>query len=127
MKGENIPAEAMCQIRVDFYTSKVPVHSYDKAFLAQELDAYANWGKAHNVPLFLGEFGAIRTSFENNRGGERWTQDMLDLLKERNLHFTYHDYHEGSFGLFYGDDTLPDEANANTALMDVFKTSLKTP
>ena len=124
MKGENIPETAVCQIRMDFYSSRVPVHPLDKAFLAQELDTYVAWGKTHNVPLFLGEFGVIRAAFENDRGGVRWVKDMLDLIEERNLHFTYHDYHEQSFGLYFGDDTLPDPENANTPLIELFTLEL---
>ena len=124
MKGENIPESAVCQIRMDFYSSRVPVQAMDKAFLAQELDAYVAWGEVHNVPLFLGEFGAIRAAFEDDRGGVRWVKDMLDLLDERNLHYTYHDYHEQSFGLYYGDDALPDPANANPPLIELFTSEL---
>ena len=75
------PAEASCRIRLDFFSSRAPVQASDKAFVAQELDAYVDWGKRHNVPLFLGEWGAIRFAFDNDRGGLRWVGDMLDLLR----------------------------------------------
>jgi hypothetical protein len=55
----------------------VPVQTRGKAFLEQELNAYLAWGKREKVPLFLGEFGAIRAAFAEDRGGERWTADML--------------------------------------------------
>jgi hypothetical protein len=77
------------------------------------------------VPLFLGEFGAIRQTFEADRGGLRWANDMLDLINERQLNFTFHDYHEVYMGLFYGDDSLPDPANSNRALLELFKSKLK--
>ncbi len=124
MKGEQIPAGAVCQVRLDFLSAQVPLHGWDKAFLAQEIDAYLAWAKHHGVPLYLGEFGAIRGSFDEDWGGLRWVEDMLDLLIERNLHFSYHDYHESNFGIYFGDDTLPDPNNANTGLIDLLTNKL---
>jgi endoglucanase len=124
MRGEQIPDGSTCQIRLDFFSSKVPVHARNRAFLAQELDAYAAWGEREHVPLFLGEFGVIRAGFEQDRGGIRWVQDMLDLLLERDLHFTYHAYHEEHFALYYGDGALPTPADANTALIELFRRKL---
>ena len=124
MKGENIPGAATCQIRLDFYSAEVPIQSWDKAFLAQELDAYIAWGKKQGVPLYVGEVGTIKASFEQDRGGLRWVADILDLLLDRNLHFAYHDYHENAFGLYFGDDTLPDPNNANTPLINLLTEKL---
>jgi endoglucanase len=128
MRGEHVPAQANCQVRLDFYTSRVPVQTRGKGFLEQELNAYLAWGKREKVPLFLGEFGAIRAAFEADRGGERWTADMLDLLAKNQLSFTYHDYHEDAFGMFFGDKGLPDPNNSNRALIQVFRDRLgRTP
>jgi endoglucanase len=124
MRGEKIPPEASCRIRLDFFSSRAPVLASDKTFLAQELDAYLAWGRRHNVPLFLGEFGAIRFAFEGDRGGLRWVGDMLDLLNARGLSFTYHAYHEDGFGLFRGGGALPDLAQANAPLIALFKEKL---
>ena len=50
---------------------------------------------------------------------------MLDLMRARKLHFTYHAYHEESFGLYRGKNgTLPDPANANTPLIELFTKQL---
>jgi endoglucanase len=124
MKGVQIPKEANCQLRLDFSSASVPVQGRDRAFLEQELNAYLAWGRREHVPLYLGEFGAIRATFDDDRGGARWTEDMLDLAAQNRLSFTYHDYHEQSFGLFFGDDTLPDPKNSNQALLDLFKRKL---
>jgi endoglucanase len=124
MRGERIPEQAVCQLRLDFSSSTVPVHARDRAFLEQELDAYVSWGKRERVPLFLGEFGAIKYAFEDDRGGLRWVNDMLDLLLERQLSFTYHDYHEDSMGIFIGDKGLPDPNHANQPLLDLFRQKL---
>lgn len=124
MKGQAVPVDAKCNVRLDLYASRVPLFAWDRAFLGYEIDGYVAWGKKNRVPLFLGEFGAVRQAFDAERGGVRWASDMIDLLNERGLHFTYHDYHEVHMGMFYGDDTLPDPANANTPLMDLFRSKL---
>jgi len=75
------------------------------------------------VPLFLGEFGAHRPCFENDRGGLRWVEDLLDLADERGLSFTYHDYHDDSFGLYVGNGPV-DPARGNDALIALFQRKL---
>lgn len=119
MRGEAIPATATCQIRLDFFSSEVPVHGSDKAFLAAALDRYVAWGHAHHVPLFLGEFGAIRYAFEGDHGGLQWVGDMLDLIEQRHLSFSYHAYHEDNFGLYRNGGALPSPDQANTALIEL--------
>lgn len=125
MKGEKLPPSANCKLRLDFMRARAPVHGRTKAFLEQELDAYAAWGKKYGVPLFLGEFGVIRQAFEDGRGGERWVADMLDLLLARKMSFTYHDYHEEHFGLYLGEGSLPADKQLNRPLYDVLKKKLK--
>ena len=120
MRGERPPADAVARIEIEFSASKVPVQARDKAYLEQELSAYLGWGKQQNVPLFLGEWGAIRTSFQADRGGIRWASDMLDLLLASRVSFTWHAYHERTFGLFDGDGALPRIEDANAPLLDLF-------
>ncbi len=127
MRGEKIPPEASCRIRLDFFSARAPVQASDKTFLAQELDAYVDWGRKHDVPLFLGEWGAIRFAFDDDRGGLRWVGDMLELLDARRLSFTYHDYHEDAFGIFRGGGALPDAARANAPLIELFTHRLAAP
>jgi len=126
MSGEKVPAEATCQIRLDFFSSPVPVHTSGRAFIEQEIDAYVAWGKREKVPLFLGEWGTIRASFDDDRGGLRWVADMLDVMRARGLHWTYHAYHEDAFGIYPGGGALPDPARANTPLIDLFTKKLRT-
>jgi endoglucanase len=126
MKGRDIPSGAECQLSLGFFSSKVPVHGLDRDFLAAELDAYVAWGRSQGVPLYLGEWGSIRQSFEGDRGGLRWAEDMLDLLAERRLHFAFHDYHEDGMGLYWGEGELPSPEHANQPLIDLFTRKLKT-
>src|SRR4029079_690457 len=76
------------------------------------------------VPLFLGEWGAIRASFDEDRGGLRWVSDMLESMGARELSFTSHAYHEDGFGLYRGAGALPDPARANAVLIDLFTKTL---
>jgi endoglucanase len=124
MSGEKVPPEATCQIRLDFFSSPVPVHTSGRAFIEQEIDAYVAWGKREKVPLFLGEWGTIRFSFDEDRGGLRWVADMLDVLRARGLHSAYHAYHEDAFGIYRGSGALPDPTRANTPLIELFTNKL---
>lgn len=97
----------------------------NKAYLEHELAKYLAFGRKHNVPLYLGEFGIIQHGFKNEKGGLEWVADMLDILKKENIHFTYHVYHEDNFGLYYGYGKPVDPAQANHALIQLFKEKLK--
>jgi len=123
-KGEGLGEQARCLIRLEFYSSKVPVQARDKHYLEQEVAAYLAWGEQNQVPLFLGEFGTIRQSFLPVRGGLNWVGDMLDVLISHRVHFTYHDYHETPFGLILGGDTLPNKYRLYWPLYDLFVSKL---
>ena len=123
MRGEQLPPSATVQIRLDFLGSDTPVSGRNKAFLASQLDRYLAWGRAHGVPLFLGEFGLYHPCFEDGRGGLTWVEDMLDLAENAGLHFTYHAYHEDGFGLYRGNGPV-DPTRANQELIDLFTRKL---
>jgi endoglucanase len=120
MRGKQIPEGARCQIRLDFFESQVPVTRRNKDFLKAELDAYVAWGRREQVPLYLGEWGAIKFAFADDRGGVRWAADLLDLILERDLSFAYHDYHEEFMGIYLGDGELPREDRRHEALVRLF-------
>lgn len=124
VKGERIPAGADCRIRLDILSARAPVHRWDRAYLAEELDAYLAWGRKYRVPMFLGALGTNTESFQQNRGGLRWVSDMLTLLEERNLHFAYRAYHDDAFGIYFGEDDLPSPERCNQRLIDLFRTKL---
>ena len=125
MKGDNVAADAVCQLRIDFLTTSDPVTGRNKAYLEAALNKYVNWGKKKNVAIYMGEFGAGVHCFEDNKGGLQWVTDMLDICKANNIYFTYHAYHEDSFGLYFGYGSLPDPAKANLPLIDLFIKKLK--
>jgi endoglucanase len=123
MRGERVPADARAQMRIDLVGSKHPLATRDRAYLAANLDAYLAWGKKHDVPLYLGEFGLNKACFEGDKGGVRWVADMLDLLNERRLSFTYHAWHEDAFGVFRGDGPIA-STTPNEPLLKLFHDKL---
>jgi endoglucanase len=124
MKAENLPPGGFAQVRLDYVGSTTPVSARDAAGLELELESLLAFGREHDVPLYLGEFGVYRACYANDKGGLEWVSDMLDLLNERGLPFTFHAYHEDAFGIYYGDGKLPDEANANQPLIELFTSKL---
>jgi endoglucanase len=126
VKGDNVPTGALAMFRLDFESIAAGggVYTLGKDYLAAQVDQYYTWVQAKNRPVFVGEFGAIQYAYDNNLGGVQWASDMIDILKERNAHFTYHDYHENNFGVYKGDGTPIDPANCNQPLIDLFKSKL---
>jgi endoglucanase len=120
MKGENVANNANCKIRLDFLTSDYPILKRNKNYLVSVLQKYIDFAKTKNVPLYMGEFGAGAPCFENNKGGLQFVEDMVSIAKSANIHFTYHAYHEDSFGLYKGSETLPNPNNSNQPLIDLF-------
>lgn len=125
MKGENVAAESYCMLRIDFITTDQPVLGRNKEYLRAGIKKFGDFSAQKNVPVYCGEFGAGVYCFQNGKGGVEWVSDMIDLLKEYNLHFTYHSYHESSFGLYWGDGSLPDPSNANDELIELFTNKLQ--
>ncbi|GHV10993.1 hypothetical protein AGMMS49938_00930 [Fibrobacterales bacterium] len=98
MKGEGVPSGAACRIRLDFsFAEKTQVR--DRKFLEDIIDEYQKIATEKNLPIFMGEFGVIKFTFENDRGGLNWVADMLSILKERGISFTYHAWYDDSFGV----------------------------
>ncbi len=125
MKGENVAATAACKIRLDFLKTNSPVYKRDKIYMEYAINKYVAWAQQKNVPVYMGEFGAGFHCFENNKGGLQFVTDVIDITKSSSIHFTYHAYHESSFGIYYGDNNLPDPNNANQALINLFTQKLK--
>ena len=123
MKGHHVPARALCQIRLDFEQTTSPIQFRDKAYLASLVDGYYGYAQTRRLPVYLGEFGVYRVDFTGDKGGLRWVSDMVDILRERNIGYTYHSYHEDAFGIYYGSGPV-DPSNANQPLIDLFTAKL---
>ncbi|NJB71265.1 aryl-phospho-beta-D-glucosidase BglC (GH1 family) [Saonia flava] len=96
----------------------------DKSYLKAVIERFVKWGSTHEVPLYMGEFGSCIPSFKNGKGGLEWVRDMLTIAHKNNLSYTYHAYHEDSYGLYYGAKHLPAPEASNKELIDLFKSVL---
>lgn len=111
-------------VRLD-YAKASRIYTFNKDYLERVIKPYADFSEKHNVPVYIGEFGVIAEGFKENRGGEKWVSDMLDLCYKYNIGFNYHTYHEPGFGLYRSADTvLPDEKDMDKALAEVFQNKL---
>jgi endoglucanase len=124
MKGESVASTAACKLRIDFTKTDSPILKRNKTLLESVMKNYVDWAKTKNTPLYMGEFGVGYHCFENNKGGIDWVTDMVAIAKANNIAFTYHTYHEDSFGLYYGYGTPVDPTRSNQVLIDLFKTKL---
>lgn len=68
------------------------------ANLNAEFDHAAAWGKAHNRPINLGEFGAIRMCDPASRAA--WTKAIADAAVSRGMSFHYWEFCAFYFGLY---------------------------
>lgn len=123
IKVENAKSSSSVMPRIDYALAE-DISKLDKNYLEKEILANIRFGIDNNVPMYMGEFGAAITACLYDRGGERWVSDMLDICEEYNVHFTYHTYHEQTFGLYMNPATeLPNDKNEELA--QVFKDKLK--
>ena len=123
MKGENLPAGSIVSAAFEFYSSpsKQALASRNKQYLYNAIFNATKYPRENNFPVFYGEFGCGRPCFENNKGGERWTKDVLDVFDSLGFHFTYHAYREGSFGLYDGWGGALDTTTVQQKLKKTFE------
>jgi hypothetical protein len=102
----------------------------DKPGLRDMMAPYLTWGAAHDVPLYLGEFGVYKACFANDKNGLGWVGDVYDLATgdgaaggPRVAGLSYHQYHEDAFALYYGTGPV-DPNNANQPLIDLLTAKL---
>lgn len=63
---------------------------FDEAFLNSIFDNAVSLSQLQGKPIYVGEFGA--GGERDGNGGLEWTQDVLDAMNARGLHYTYHLY-----------------------------------
>ena len=73
---------------------------YDKEALRRELQPVRDFQLAYNVPVYIGEFSAIRWA----EGADRYLKDVTDLFEEYGWDWSYHAFREWSgWSLEHGD------------------------
>lgn len=96
-----------------------PEQLADRSYIERELAPYLAFGREHDVPLYLGEFGVIRDGFAAGRNGTGWAADVIDVALGAGVNLTYHVLHEQAFGLYASDGQQP-PAELNRPLADLF-------
>lgn len=79
----------------------------DKSYLAAEIERFVSFGRKHNVPLYLGEFGCINFCFTEKLGGIEWVSDVIDIALKHNINLNFHTFHEIYFGLYLNHASQP--------------------
>lgn len=115
--------EATIRPRVDIWKAE-SISFLNKEFLRKNISVYAEFSKKHNMPVYCGEFGTGTASFENDKGGERWVSDVIDIFTDYRISYNYHTYHEESFGL-YMNSPFEIPSDRNEALYEVLCQKMK--
>lgn len=123
-KVENAEKNAVIRPRVDVLNADY-VYSFDKTFLEAGILSNIQFSIAENVPVYCGEFGAGINCFKNDRGGEQWVWDVIDIFLDNDISFNYHTYHEDSFGMYTNNAGSPPD-KLNEKLYSIFKIKLKS-
>lgn len=74
---------------------------YNKAHLTNDIQPYVTWAKNNNVPLYVGEFGALSSAQGNSR--YNLVRDQMAVMNEAGLHWSlwnYRDLGKPYFGLY---------------------------
>ena len=69
----------------------------ENGVIATDFDKAAAWGKTHNRPLFLGEFGAYSKGDLDSRA--RWTTAVARAADARGIPYAYWEFNSG-FGAY---------------------------
>lgn len=122
-KIKQIDCTASVAVRMDFALADT-VSTFDKNYLEEVMKKNIEFAEVNKVPMYMGEFGACVNACRDGRGGEIWTGDMIDLCKKYNVGFTFHTYHEVTFGLYQNAaNYLP--SRKNETLAETFRNHLK--
>ena len=98
------------------------IQRYNRQGFEREIARWVAFGKEHDVPMNVGEFGLASACYENDRGGAAWVADLLELFDVYDLNFTFFSY-RGPFGLhpIETEDGPPDPQTANEDLLNLFR------
>lgn len=87
---------------------------YNKAALQKVMNPFISWAKQNNVPLYVGEFGAVSNSPNNSR--YNINADKMSIFNAAGLNWslwTYRDNDPNGFGMYHSKTKL-DTKMANT-------------
>lgn len=73
------------------YPGVVGMSYWDKESLRKTLAPVFKWQRTHNVPIYIGEFSAVRSS---GTSGEHYLSDLISIFEEYGWSWTYHAWRE---------------------------------
>lgn len=118
MKGEQSEPGAASMIGLSLWSYDGAPPLRNAANLAVTVQPFMDWGREHQVPLFVSAFGTSAATFEAGKGGLSWVSDMLGVLDQAELSFCYDAYQGEDFGIYPGTDRV------NQPLVDLFEARL---
>jgi len=122
MKGDDSAPEGATMIRLDFWGAGTSEEGFTKSTLRDLFTDFVTWGSSRGVPLAVSEFGVGRPAF--SFGGLTYVSDMMDIMIENDLHFSFHAYHDDEWGIYSNADGLPDPDTVNQPLVDLLTEKL---
>jgi endoglucanase len=125
VKGENIAAGDLARVRLDFWGYSEPLHGFDRRTLEGLFTDFRAWGRAQGVPMAVNLFGTSRPTFEDGRGGAAWVSDMIDIMREQQLGWSYLAFRDENFGIYTNLSGEPDPETVNQPLVDLLTEKLR--
>lgn len=116
-KVEDAEDGAIVRPRIDVYDVD-SIQVFNEEYLETALEPYITFSETYDVPVYCGEFGAGIHCFEEDRGGDRWLEDVMAILESADISFNYHAYHDDSFGLYTGS-SAPSASTRNDTLYEL--------
>jgi endoglucanase len=125
MKGEKITGSATFGFQLQKPKYNETIRGFDKKYLESMLVEFGiDFYHQKKVPVNIGEFGISLATFENNKGGLIWMNDVLDLFKQYNINAQYFNYHGNAYGIYRNVIGFPDPDAANKQLIELFQKKL---
>ncbi len=72
------------------YPGNIQGEYWDKTTIRRNIQPAFDWAKKHNVKMWCGEFGCTRWAV----GAEAWIHDMLSILEEEEVGWSWYAYRE---------------------------------
>lgn len=79
----------------------------DITYLASRLAHLIRFREQHDVPILVSEFGLIHHCFESGRGGLEYVRDVVQLLHQHGIGYTYWDFQSSVMGVYVSDAREP--------------------
>ncbi len=97
LKSSGTEKVTVSALRLQGPTSKVSLISTERGAIAGAFKYASDWGKAHNVPIYLGEFGAFDKADMASR--VRWTTAIREEAERNGFSWAYWEFGMG-FGVY---------------------------